>query len=210
MPQTLAVFWADAAAEDRWPRRQVSRGNKMMMRLERDTSAEQKLAALEQRSRTPPARLRQLASAMGRDQPLPAHFAGDRSSVQRCRAEHRRPIRLRQLRLARLIQRGAAQRVTSAGTGPAATASSRWSNSGRGSGPGRSVPAAKAAIRHRRISTTRRRAMQPATCARSISIPMSSAATSSGAIGRANRASRLPAKRLSVARIRPSRMPGSL
>ena len=158
-----------------------------MMRLGRDTSADRKacgtrqmpIARLEQR-------VRQLEGAMGRDQSLPTHFAGDRSSVQRRGAEHRGAVRL--AATTARSPRSALRRATaqSAGTGRAEIASSRWSNSGRAFGPGRSVPAAKAAIRHRRISMTRRRAMPRATCAPSISIPTSLAATSSGRISRAN------------------------
>ena len=57
-----------------------------------------------------------------------------------------------------------------------------------GSAPARSPPAAKAAIPPRRTSTTRRSATRPERCARSISIPTSSAATPSGATGRASKA----------------------
>jgi acyl-homoserine lactone acylase PvdQ len=67
----------------------------------------------------------------------------------------------------------------------AATASSQSSNSGPACMPSPSPPAAKAAIRGRRISTTRPSATPPAICARSISGRMSSRSMSSGRTGRA-------------------------
>ena len=138
-------------------------------RLARDTTDAQKLAALERGCCAAAPRLRLVAGAVGRHQPLPAHLAGDRPSVQRCRAEHPGRLPLGALGLAGLVRRERRSRARRNGTARAATASSRWSSSGSGSALERSRPAARAAIPPRPISTTRRSATRPAICARSIS-----------------------------------------
>ena len=107
--------------------------------------------------------------ALGRGEPLPAQRRARSSRPSTTPAQHPGPVRLGPLGLARLLRRRAPIRARGAGTAPAATASSRWSSSAPASAPGRSPPAAKAAIRPRRISTTRPSAMRRATCARSIS-----------------------------------------
>ena len=77
------------------------------------------------------ARLRHLADAVGRDQPVPAAHRGHRAAVQttrgrasRCRSPRRAGARSRR------SGRGHT-RARSGGTGPAGTASSRWWSSGR-------------------------------------------------------------------------------
>ena len=77
------------------------------------------------------ARLRRLAGAVGRGQPLPAHLARDRPAVRRHGAEHSGRVRLQQMGLARLVRRVAEARHEAAGTAPTATASSRWSSSAK-------------------------------------------------------------------------------
>ena len=78
------------------------------------------------------ARLRPLAGAVGRDQPLPAHLAGDRPAVQRrwrrasrCRSRARKYGSLASFEM-RVPEDDQAHR-----TAPTATASSRWSSSAK-------------------------------------------------------------------------------
>ena len=113
--QSLAMFWGDELmkrlnAPDEEP------SNIKTMRVGTDTTPGQKLDALDRRGRSAAARLRPLAGAVGRDQPLPAHLAGDRPAVQRRRAEHRRAVRLGPLGLARIVQLEAPGRARRDGT----------------------------------------------------------------------------------------------
>ena len=78
------------------------------------------------------------------------------------------------------------RKVRSAGTAPAATASSQSWSSVRKSARTQSPPAAKAAIPLRPTSTTRRSATPQEICARSISIRSSSRITQSGHTARAS------------------------
>ena len=106
---TLAAFWAQ-------PLWDQARGEDRLSHLEtvatiNQLSPENKLAALASASRSPQSRVRHVAHPVGRDQPLPAHFAGDRSSVQRRRTEHCRAVRFGQFRLPRLVRRSAPKRL---------------------------------------------------------------------------------------------------
>ena len=103
---------------------------------------------------------------MGRGQPLPAqrrrdpgqHFHDDGPSI---------PVPFAYARWGSLASFAARPYpARAAGTGPAATASWRWSSSAPASAPGRSPPAAKAAIPATAISTTRPSATRAAICAR--------------------------------------------
>ena len=102
--QSLAMFWGDELmkrlnAPDDEPSntRPCALGTRHQRRRRSSTR-------FDRCGRSAAARLRPLAGAVGRDQPLPAHLAGDRPAVQRRRAEHRRAVRVGPMGVAGIVQ----------------------------------------------------------------------------------------------------------
>ena len=88
--QTLAMFWGDAM-QKALDAPADEPGNKRMMRSARHQPGAEGAGA-RRCGRSADARVRALAGAVGRGQPLPADFARDRPAVQRQRAEHPGPF----------------------------------------------------------------------------------------------------------------------
>ena len=148
-PDRSPMFWGDAMSRRRSMRdRRRTAPTTYAARIASDTHADAEARRARRGGRPAHARLRRLARAVGRGQPLPAHLAARSTS----RSDDTAPsiagaVRLARVGLARLVRRGRRSRARSDGTAPTATASSRWSSSASASAPGRSPRAAKAAIR---------------------------------------------------------------
>ena len=141
---------------------------------------------LRRRRRAAGARMGRLAGRLGRGQPLPAQRRRDPADFRRHAVPASPSPSPRRAGAASPPSPPAPIPARGAGTAPAATASSRSSSSARASAPGRSAPAARAATPLAAISTIRPAATRRAICARSISIPTSSPAMSSGPTAPAN------------------------
>jgi len=139
--------------------------------------------------RSPDRRLRIVEDPVGRDQPLPAQRRGHRPDLRRQQAQPSGGLHLGPVGLAGIIRR-----KTLAGDEEVLWNPGQQLRGGGAvetrSAPAPYRPAARAAIRHRRTSTTRRSAMRSATYGTSISIPRTSRSTRCGRIGRESRTRR--------------------
>ena len=174
-PTSLAVFWG----EELW-RRVAARGREgghRRVRLHARRRPRRQNARGARRGVGPAGRgLRHLAHAVGRDQPLPAPHRRHRAAVRRRR---RRafpvPLHLGALGIAGLVRRRAVQRAPRRWYGTSGNSFVAVVEFGETAcGPGRSRPAARAAIRRRSTSTIRRSATPRATCATCTSTAISS------------------------------------
>ena len=173
VPTSLAVFWG----EELWRRvlEDADERGSLGLRVhghqgDGRSSGSNALAAASDKLA---AGFRNLEDAVGRHQSLPAAYRRHRAPVQRRGPEYPGSLHLRPLGVAGLLRAPGRTTAARRSTAATATASSRWSSSAIRSGPGRSRPAARAAIRRRSTSTTRRSGTPGAICGRCTSIARS-------------------------------------